>query len=64
MTELPVTHFARMYGSSQFFKPKRIARAIRAFAIWYVRLVLLREQKRHAHRVRLSRTAPATNQSS
>jgi glycosyltransferase involved in cell wall biosynthesis len=64
MVEVPVHHFPRMYGTSQFFKPKRIIRAIRAFAVWYVRLVLLREQKRHAHRVRLSRTAPATNQSS
>jgi hypothetical protein len=46
MTELPVTHFARAYGTSQFFKPKRILRAMGGVGRWYVRLVLLREQKR------------------
>jgi glycosyltransferase involved in cell wall biosynthesis len=64
MVEVPVHHFPRMYGTSQFFKPKRIARAIRAFAVWYVRLVILREQKRHARQLRVARAAPATNQSS
>jgi hypothetical protein len=64
MVEVPVHHFPRMYGTSQFFKPKRIVRAIRAFAIWYVRLVVLREQKRHARQMRVSHAAPATNQSS
>lgn len=64
MVEVPVHHFPRMYGTSQFFKPKRIVRAIRAFAIWYVRLVIMREQKRHARQMRVSRAAPATNQSS
>jgi glycosyltransferase involved in cell wall biosynthesis len=46
MTELPVTHYARAYGSSQFFKPDRIVRAVQGVLRWYVRLVLLREQKR------------------
>ena len=46
LIELPVHHFARAYGSSQFFKPARIARALRGVATWYVRLVLLREQRR------------------
>ena len=46
MTELPVTHYARAYGSSQFFQPARIARAVQGVLRWYVRLVLLREQKR------------------
>jgi glycosyltransferase involved in cell wall biosynthesis len=64
MVEVPVHHFARMYGTSQFFKPRRIARALRAFAIWYVRLVILGEQKRHARAVRVSRAAAATNQPS
>lgn len=64
MVEVGVHHFPRMYGTSQFFKPKRIVRAIRAFAIWYVRLVVLREQKRRARQLRVSRAAPATNQSS
>jgi glycosyltransferase involved in cell wall biosynthesis len=46
MVEVPVHHYARAYGTSQFFKPKRIARALIGVARWYVRLVLLREQKR------------------
>jgi glycosyltransferase involved in cell wall biosynthesis len=45
MVELPVHHYARAYGSSQFFKPARIARALRGVATWYVRLVLLRQQR-------------------
>jgi glycosyltransferase involved in cell wall biosynthesis len=49
MVELPVHHYARAYGTSQFFKPRRILRALRGVAFWYVRLVLLREQKRRAH---------------
>jgi glycosyltransferase involved in cell wall biosynthesis len=48
MVEVPVHHYARAYGTSQFFKPRRIARALRAVFFWYVRLVLLREQKRRA----------------
>jgi glycosyltransferase involved in cell wall biosynthesis len=46
MTELPVTHYPRAYGSSQFFKPARILRAVQGVLRWYVRLVLLREQQR------------------
>jgi glycosyltransferase involved in cell wall biosynthesis len=46
MTEVPVHHYARAYGTSQFFKPQRIARALAAVVRWYVRLVLLREQQR------------------
>jgi glycosyltransferase involved in cell wall biosynthesis len=48
MVEVPVHHFPRAYGSSQFFKPKRIARALVGVARWYVKLVLLRDQKRQA----------------
>ena len=48
MVELPVHHYARAYGTSQFFKPRRIARALRGVATWYVRLVLLQEQKRRS----------------
>jgi glycosyltransferase involved in cell wall biosynthesis len=48
MAEVPVHHYARAYGTSQFFKPRRIVRALRAVFFWYVRLVLLREQKRRA----------------
>jgi glycosyltransferase involved in cell wall biosynthesis len=48
MVELPVHHYARAYGTSQFFKPRRILRALRGVGFWYVRLVLLREQRRRA----------------
>ncbi|HEY7269148.1 MAG TPA: glycosyltransferase family 2 protein [Dehalococcoidia bacterium] len=48
MVEVPVHHYPRAYGSSQFFKPRRIARALGGVARWYVKLVLLRDQKRHA----------------
>jgi hypothetical protein len=37
-----------MYGTSEFFKPMRIARAIRGVLTWYVRLVILGQQKRRA----------------
>jgi hypothetical protein len=53
MVETPVHHYARAYGTSQFFKPKRIARALSGVATWYVRLVLLREQRRRATNYRL-----------
>jgi glycosyltransferase involved in cell wall biosynthesis len=46
MIELPVSHYPRAFGTSQFFKPVRIARALAGVGRWYVRLVLLREQKR------------------
>lgn len=48
MTEVPVHHYARAYGTSQFFKPRRIIRALRGVGTWYVRLVLLQEQKRRS----------------
>jgi glycosyltransferase involved in cell wall biosynthesis len=46
MVEVPVHHYPRAYGSSQFFKPQRILRALIGVSRWYVRLVLLKEQKR------------------
>jgi glycosyltransferase involved in cell wall biosynthesis len=55
LIELPVHHYARAYGTSQFFKPARILRALRGVAVWYVRLVILRQQGRRA---RLLRAAP------
>jgi glycosyltransferase involved in cell wall biosynthesis len=57
MIELPVHHYARAYGSSQFFKPARIARALRGVASWYVRLVLLRQQRRRTRAFRAVRLA-------
>lgn len=46
MVEVPVHHYPRAYGSSQFFKPARIVRALAGVTRWYVRLVLFKEQKR------------------
>jgi glycosyltransferase involved in cell wall biosynthesis len=54
MVEVPVHHYARAYGTSQFFKPARIIRALRGVAKWYVRLVLMRGQKRRAREIRAS----------
>jgi hypothetical protein len=56
MVELPVHHYARAYGTSQFFKPARIIRALRGVGKWYLHLVLLQEQKRRA---RAQRARPA-----
>lgn len=58
MTEVPVHHYARAYGTSQFFKPVRILRALRGVAIWFVRLVLLREQVRRARALRAAGLRP------
>ena len=58
MIEVPVHHYARAYGTSQFFKPRRILRALRGVATWYLRLVLLKEQKKRARALR-SATAGA-----
>jgi glycosyltransferase involved in cell wall biosynthesis len=63
MVEVPVHHYARAYGTSQFFKPVRIARALRGVAIWYWRLVILQQQKRSARawRARPSQTEAEVN---
>jgi glycosyltransferase involved in cell wall biosynthesis len=57
MVEVPVKHYARAYGTSQFFQPRRIVRALRGMAHWYLRLVVLQEQKRHVRE--LARTTLA-----
>jgi hypothetical protein len=59
MVELPVHHYARAYGTSQFFKPARIIRALRGVGRWYLHLVLMQEQKRRA---REQRAAPANRE--
>jgi glycosyltransferase involved in cell wall biosynthesis len=46
LVEVPVHHYARAYGTSQFFKPKRILRALIGVSRWYLKLVVLRQQKR------------------
>ena len=55
MVELPVSHYPRAFGTSQFFKPVRIVRALVGVARWYVHLVLLREQKRRVAMLEKSR---------
>ncbi len=52
LVEVPVHHYARAYGTSQFFKPKRVVRALAGVARWYVRLVILQEQKRRSRAMR------------
>jgi glycosyltransferase involved in cell wall biosynthesis len=54
LVEVPVHHYARAYGTSQFFKPARILRAIRGVCVWYFRLVICQEQKRRARSLRAS----------
>ncbi|HWC30797.1 MAG TPA: glycosyltransferase family 2 protein [Dehalococcoidia bacterium] len=58
MIELPVSHYPRAFGTSQFFKPVRIVRALAGVGRWYVRLVLLREQKRRVAALAKSRVRP------
>ena len=58
MVELPVSHYLRAFGTSQFFKPVRIARAVQGVIRWYVRLVLLREQKRRVATLEKRRMLP------
>jgi glycosyltransferase involved in cell wall biosynthesis len=63
LVELPVHHYARAYGTSQFFKPARIARALRGVGRWYFHLVLLQEQKRRSRALR-AEVKPVTPSSS
>jgi glycosyltransferase involved in cell wall biosynthesis len=63
MTEVPVTHFARAFGTSQFFRPRRIARAAVGVGRWYFRLVIMREQKRRV-RARAKLRVPVESSSS
>jgi len=58
MVELPVSHYVRAFGTSQFFKPIRIARAVQGVIRWYVRLVILREQKRRVAMLEKRRLLP------
>jgi glycosyltransferase involved in cell wall biosynthesis len=59
LIEVPVHHYARAYGTSQFFKPARITRALSGVARWYFRLVVLQEQKRRARELRRQALAEA-----
>jgi len=41
--EVPVHHYSRKYGTSQFFSPRRIMRTFRQLAILYWKLVIKKE---------------------
>ena len=60
MIELPVTHYARAFGTSQFFKPDRIVRAVQGVTSWYVKLVILRQQKRRVRALARQRALAPT----
>jgi glycosyltransferase involved in cell wall biosynthesis len=46
--EVPVHHYPRTYGRSQFFRLSSVARSLRDLAALWVRLVVLRQGKRAA----------------
>ena len=46
--EVPVHHFYRQYGTSQFFNFPRVARTLVALVGWWWRLVVKQEGRRHA----------------
>ncbi|MGE5263822.1 MAG: hypothetical protein ACM3S0_10590, partial [Acidobacteriota bacterium] len=43
MVEVPVHHFYRQYGESQFFNVRRVARALARLWYWWWRLVVKKE---------------------
>ena len=43
LTEVPVHHFYRQYGESQFFNVGRVARALARLWYWWWRLVVKKE---------------------
>lgn len=46
--EVPVHHYPRTHGRSQFFRPSSVLRSLRDLAALWVRLVVLRQGKRAA----------------
>jgi glycosyltransferase involved in cell wall biosynthesis len=46
MTEVPVRHYYRQYGKSQFFNFRRVARALSEVGYWWWRLVVKQEARR------------------
>ncbi len=46
MVEVPVRHYYRQYGNSQFFNFRRVARALTELWYWWWRLVVKREAVR------------------
>jgi len=56
--EVPVHHWYRQYGQSQFFNFPRVARTLIALVGWWWRLVVRREHLRHRRSVALDATGP------
>ena len=46
--EVPVHHYPRTHGKSQFFRPSSVARSLRDLAMLWVRVIVLRQGKRAA----------------
>lgn len=46
IVEVPVSHWYRQYGTSQFFNFPRVARTLAALLGWWWRLVIVREHRR------------------
>jgi glycosyltransferase involved in cell wall biosynthesis len=46
--EVPVSHFPRTHGKSQFFRPRSVVRSLRDLAVLWVRVIVLRQGKRAA----------------
>jgi len=46
--EVPVSHFPRTHGTSQFFRPGSVVRSLRDLAVLWVRLIVLRQGKQAA----------------
>lgn len=46
--EVPVSHFPRTHGKSQFFRPRSVVPSLRDLAVLWVRMIVLRQGKRAA----------------
>ena len=53
--EMPVNHYYRQYGTSQFFNFARVARTLMALAGWWWRLVIKQEGKQQSVTINDSR---------
>ncbi len=56
--EVPVHHYYRQYGQSQFFNLPRVGRTLLALVQWWWRLVVKQEGKKYARRVGGERSEP------
>jgi len=58
IVEVPVHHWYRQYGQSQFFNFARVARTLVALIGWWWRLVIKREHLRGRRRTGAAGSAP------